>query len=812
MDVSHLSGLVLKGFKKVNEFLDPELLESSELTKLENLVLDSQGMKAVKRGGLALFNTNSAGAAIDQIFNAIKSDGNDYLLALSSKSLLKSLAGTGAWSAITTNMTTQAATRLSMTPYAGNYIFTSLDDSPYLLQADMATIGYLTITQPNVSNVTTLNVGPGGYLTPNALYKYVLVYETVTGERSPASREIINLISGELGSTSTAGTNQAMVLSSIPVSSDTRVVSKILYRTKANGNDFFFCARLNKDATTHVDTAADTDLNLSSEGMLEDINLMNKAKYVLAHSERLFFANINETLAPPKMPVIGNTTGGTEDFYGVATTGGTLPSGTYYYKIIFRDSNGYVSTAKTIKAAVTVANPTSNAIKLYNALVPADSLIGREIYRSTDGVSYSLVSLLGNGWTLTDNGYVAMAATLPSATTGTESHKCLVRFSDITKPANLIQNNWIQIFPDDGDEITGIVDDLDGLLIFKRSSIYKLYTTGSGGYKVERLVENIGCDEPMSLQKIGDKIYFMNNKQVYRLGDPVALSKDRINTFNSITAVHSSVYLSGLGWYVLLVTISSTKTILAFDEKVGCWYKFTSDNVAANCLAEKKLGTTKGTFLIGNTSNFLNKYDTSNKRDTADGTNPASSILIDLKTKTFTFPDSTNLARPRLLQFDCKKTNPILSESPTTTHTITREEDGATFIYADGTNAVGMILTAIVHTKGSGYVKGDVLAIATGTDATVRVDSVDASGTIGSITLLTKGYGYTTGAGVATTGGTGTGAKVTITASQTGYKTERTQITGIDSARKLSYEISGRTTEEFNSAEIKYSVLNRGWR
>lgn len=818
----HLNKLTIKGFKKVNEFSDPELIEPSELTKLENMVLDIQAFKAVKRGGYALFNSNSAGASVDQLFDCIKSDGYDYLIALINKRLYKSLAGTGVWTLITAPVTSSVDTRLSMAPYNGNYIFASLDGVPTLLQSDLTTYGNLTVNAPTVSSVTTSEYsGDGNYtgkLTPNSIYRYVLVYETLLGEKSAPSTEILNLVATSWGGSVSNILGDSIKFASLPISSDSRVISKLLYRTKANGDTFYLCARLNKDAVNYIDSAPDTSLNTSSEGELQSINLMNKAKFTLVHAERIFLANINETLAPPLMPVLGNTGGTYENFGGEAqnVTSGTLPAGTYSYKMVFRDSSGNVSSVKTIKASVVVGSP-NNAIRLFNVLVPSNSSVGREVYRAVDTGSglgpYYLINLPTTEWTIVDDGYAASSTiTVPSATSGTADHKCVVRWSEVGQPATLLDINFLQVFPDDGDEITGMVDDLDGILIFKRNSICKLFVTGSSGWKLEKIIDNLGCDEPMSIQKIGDKIYFMNNKQVFKLGDPISVSKDRINTFNSITTVHASVYLSAYQWYVLLVTISSVHTILAYDEKIQCWYKFTSDNISPCSILEKKLGSTKGTFLLGSSAYYVNKYDLTNKRDVVDGVNPSASILVDLQTKTFTFNDPTVFARPRLLQYDCKKTNPILSESATTSHIITRIEDGVSFTFSDTTNAAGMIITSIVHTKGTGYSKGDILTVPVGTGGTVIVDSVDAGGTIGSVTLLTRGSGYTTGTGISVSGGGGSGAKVSITASQTGYKNERAVITGIDSARKLSYEVTGRTLEEFNAAEIKYRTISKGSR
>lgn len=88
---------------------------------------------------------------------------------------------------------------------------------------------------------------------------------------------------------------------------------------------------------------------------------------------------------------------------------------------------------------------------------------------------------------------------------------------------------------------------------------------------------------------------------------------------------------------------------------------------------------------------------------------------------------------------------------------------GATGKVAATSNTTGLVNTAILNAAGSGYTVGDVLTLAGGTGATIKVLTIGGSGQINSFTLLTPGSGYSTGTNVSATGGSGTAGTVDIT-------------------------------------------------
>ena len=92
-----------------------------------------------------------------------------------------------------------------------------------------------------------------------------------------------------------------------------------------------------------------------------------------------------------------------------------------------------------------------------------------------------------------DSGLAAGATYSTNQTTDTE--RTGVAFSDIAKPPSFILEDVRDIYPDDGDQITGIFDDVNGVLIFKEHSICKIYTEGSSNnWRLVKLVPNIGAE------------------------------------------------------------------------------------------------------------------------------------------------------------------------------------------------------------------------------------------------------------------------------------------------------------------------------
>lgn len=807
-----LEPLVLKGFKRVNEFADAEALEPTELTKLENMVLDSQGSKAVKRGGFSSYNANSAGAAIYSLHDVVDPGGNNLFLATVSTKLMKSTSGTGTWSDVKTGLTSNLKTRLAA--FNDRFFISNDTDAPF--STDGTNVWTLGLSRLDVASTTSANGGSGGRMTPNAKYKWMIVAVTNLGEFSPPSRPFTHYIE-QITNLTTSVANTAVLFTSLPLSGDSRVVSRYLFRTKADGETFYLSARLDNVATFYTDDKADTELDLSVA--IKYSQQVSTGKYIEAHNERLFLGNVGLT---DDAPLITHAKG-TNIPVGVAANLGGGMAGVYIYKLIFVDEYNRVSSVVTT-AAVTVTGA-DDSVRLWNLPISPSANIQCRLYRTLAGGStyYYLDTMTSYSYfDDLDDATLSAQATILTPTSSSTTYPSGVIFSEIGKPAEISPYNIIPVFPDDADEITGLVDDRDGLIVIKKNSICKIFTNGNPlNWRVEKIYSQIGCDQPNSIQKIGDKIYFISNKHVYRYPDYVnaPLSITIKNTMANVSSVVDAAYSSINQWYIFIASLSSpltgvvlsvsvtsggtdyregdiltlttggtlatvrvattgggdsitsvtlvsggsgystgnsntsggtgssaviniavvttAKRLIAYDEKLECWYHFYSGNQTWECITEKNYGTDRGVLITGHTAvNILTKYNTAVSVDN-DGVGDAEITAV-LRTKTFTIPEATSLIRLRKLFANYKK------------------KDGQT-------------VTHILYDPQKAYQK-------TGTDTTNATDTTDY-----------KDYDVVTDAMTSTSG-------------------------ILQTCKKLYYEISGYGLTEFNVMKLFYRIINRGSR
>lgn len=662
-----MEDLVIKGIKGINEAQDPELIQPNEVAVFKNLVLNKAIGQPTKRGAYTNFNTNST-FDITSLHDVVDGSGNNYVLASAGTNFYKSLNGTGTWSVVKSSLTNGAKARVQS--YDAYHYVTNGTDAPFV--TDLTTTTTLSVTRPDTSSVTSVSIPIHPNLTEDSVYQWVIVYVTSTGDYSapsaPFTHYANNYFSAIAGYT-------GVQFSNLPVSGDSRVVRRLVFRTTGNGNIFYLCKSLDNTTTTWVDFYKDTDLDQSE--YIKFLYTVNSSKYITAHNERIFFAYPNLSDIVPDM-VYGSVTSPSVangySFYGQAGTGGSLSAGTYYYKIVFVDSLGRVSAQRN---SISVTVSSSGSVTFYAVPYPLDAGVQIRVYRSTNNVNFFFIPLtLTNG--AIDTGLTATGETIPSATNTTTTYKSGVIFSEIGKPSQFTEGNIVQVFPDDGDEITGLVDDSDGVVVIKRNSICKIYTNGAPiSWQVLKLSNQIGSDQPNSIQKIGQRIYFISNKQVYRYPDQLQnpLSIKKKNSLNSVAAFYDSCYSNFYQWYVLVTDTG----VFVFDELVDTWYEFTTASSSIYSCLEKRLGTTRGTLLFAGL--FLGKYDESVKIDNLTGSN-AVEITPTMTTKTFVLNDPTALIRLRVFL-----ANYIKRDDQTITHTLKNPQDALTVASNDTTNS-----------------------------------------------------------------------------------------------------------------------------
>lgn len=98
-------------------------------------------------------------------------------------------------------------------------------------------------------------------------------------------------------------------------------------------------------------------------------------------------------------------------------------------------------------------------------------------------------------------------------------------FSDAGAPTSFPVNNFIQINTNDGQNITGIDDVLDNLVIFKDESVWILTgeplgagnTTTIGNLQLRQANSPVGCSAFRTIQKVQQTLFFMHHSGIYAL-------------------------------------------------------------------------------------------------------------------------------------------------------------------------------------------------------------------------------------------------------------------------------------------------------
>lgn len=93
-----------------------------------------------------------------------------------------------------------------------------------------------------------------------------------------------------------------------------------------------------------------------------------------------------------------------------------------------------------------------------------------------------------------------------------------------------VGGGYVDISPNDGDEVTGLIDAFDAIIIFKRRSVWKLtFSVSSQGVVIPNiflLSRNVGCVAPKTVKQVENDIFFLTDKGVYALGQQAQYTSD----------------------------------------------------------------------------------------------------------------------------------------------------------------------------------------------------------------------------------------------------------------------------------------------
>lgn len=651
-----LDQLYFNKFTRVNESVHAESLKEDELQTLINMRLDDELAAASTRKGFSRYNSNQVDTTgvINSVYDVEDANGNNYLLAGVGTKLRRSLNGTGAFSDIKTGLT---AAKLRMAIYGENFFFTNGNEEPFYSDLTAANTFDLSLETPDITGVTVLNNSSNPNPTTYTHRRYLVIYVTDDGQLSNPSVYFETRFFENLEETGSIQYD----LSGLPVPTDSRIVSKKIYRSKANElSNFYLLDTLEPDTTTYSDVTFDS--SLLSETVIDYVTSVNSARYITTNTERVMLGYIDKQLSNQVIPP-----GYTDRASVTQVSAGNVADGTYVWSLSYVDQQGNESALTEVITETITSGPKTLTIR--NVCMPitrttTGGLTGTEfnesiksvrLYRTKVGttspfflvVEQDVADVIWNNldWIIHDN--VADASLGAEYTAvGNEVLKSAVIFSNAFSPLEFPELNTIQVYPDDNDPITGILDDDNGVLVFKERSICKIYTNGDPtNWQTAKLIDNVGCDEPNSIQKYGDAyfFYYENRPYIFDGRSVKNIGESLKDTFDSVAAVNGASFWHDGLFYVLAATVGTQDYLLAYDTKLDGWYKWTINQ--ADEITTKVFGTDKGKILIGGNT-YIIDYNESQDYDSDTGTRV--DITATLKTKDYVIDGFINM---RLMMF-----------------------------------------------------------------------------------------------------------------------------------------------------------------
>lgn len=295
--------VVFDTFLRVNEDVAIEKLNKGELAELNNAVLDNPFGQITMRGGFEEKNTNKPTGAVQRMVD-VRSPNPDgagnvnYILAGNNDDRISRSVGAG-WTDLITGLNSGY---FNFAPFNDDIIFTNGIDKPFLLSGDdLSDTANLEITAPDMySTIAQESVATVGGLQSGLSYLWLLVYTTETGGKSNPSTPFGFWVGSNSGTFPFVGSGVAatvnrsdigMLFTDLPVSPDSRVVNKKLYRTEGNGRTFYLVTTLENTETQFADLVADGDLDFSDTVTYQ--RTPETSKYVVESNNRIFLAGLN---------------------------------------------------------------------------------------------------------------------------------------------------------------------------------------------------------------------------------------------------------------------------------------------------------------------------------------------------------------------------------------------------------------------------------------------------------------------------------------------------------------------------------------
>ena len=226
-------------------------------------------------------------------------------------------------------------------------------------------------------------------------------------------------------------------------------------------------------------------------------------------------------------------------------------------------------------------------------------------------------------------------------------------YCDDLDPQDWVGGGSIDVDPDDGDKITGLVSHKNELLIFKgthRLSVHRITGSAPAGddaYARVPFVNGVGAINHNSIFRVNDDLVFASPRGIHSLAATAAYG-DYVEAFLSRpiltyyqdelnhTALNTCWGVNYQGKGIALWTMpkaggSAKNVLLAYDYRFqpGRWARWDSatGHLAANCLAQLQTSAGQHKLFAGTTDGYVHQLDTASRSVAGSGGYTANVVM-----------------------------------------------------------------------------------------------------------------------------------------------------------------------------------------
>lgn len=346
---SRLARQIINSFNGgINDSTDPIKLNEDEFQYIQNAVLyANNGVKSlVARNGFTKYNANNPASAtatkIIQLFEYRKNDGTNYLVIKTNSSLERTSSGTptGTFNNIEdTDGITQKVNFIQAKDFL--YIINRNNGTTYYVNKFYDGTNYFDfgIVPCNITGLSVV-AGYGDFNiwgTPANYFvdgwrSYIITYlydDNTESDIVLSGIALSVLATGVLGAKGVLIANTPVshlyctliTLDNIPTG-NARVTARKIYRTKANGNEYYYLGIISDNTTTKYTDVVFDDSNLTEILDLKTIFKPQIATSGTAHKRRLFIGNLKDNLTLTNNITIASSSVSSDtitDFTGIPT-------------------------------------------------------------------------------------------------------------------------------------------------------------------------------------------------------------------------------------------------------------------------------------------------------------------------------------------------------------------------------------------------------------------------------------------------------------------------------------------------------------